>query len=206
MEIKEKNILNDLEYLRQISKPIDLSNDNYLKIIKVLKEYCYLKKENILAIASVQLGIPYRLVYVKNIYTEDNFDPEHDEGMVLINPRIVRKEGLTRFYECCASCLDYMGLVERPYKIEVEYIDEKKESKSIIAEGMLATILSHEIDHLNGILHIDKSIELYYMKLEERKEFRKKHKYEVIRKTGEFIQTNTDFKSIDDIKLIKKFK
>lgn len=114
----------------------------------------------------------------------------------MINPIIKSKVGLTRFYECCESCMDYMGLVERPYKIEVEYYKEDKTKCTDTYEGFVATVLSHEIDHLDGILHIDKSIELYDMPYEERKEFRKTHDYEIIRKTGVFSPTTTEYKKI----------
>ena len=65
MEIKTKTIENNLEYLRQISKPVDFNNDEWKEALKVLDEYCE-NSDTVMAMASVQLGIPLRLVYLKN--------------------------------------------------------------------------------------------------------------------------------------------
>ena len=184
MKLERKTIDNDEKFLRQISREVDLENDNYKEIVETLKDFC-INKEKALAVASVQLGIPLRLIYVKKTDLERLFE-EYDEAKVLINPVIIKKEGLTRYWETCASCLDYMGLVERPYKITIEYYDIDKNKHIEDFSGFPATVLCHEIDHLDGILHIDKSLEIYNMPVEERREFRKTHDYEIIRKDGKF--------------------
>ena len=200
MQIERKTILNDKKFLRQISKEVDLTNDDYKEVIKLLHDYCIENNNKTLAIASVQLGIPLRLVYLRNTNLEEIFNSERDESKILINPKVLKREGLTRNWEACASCLDYFGLVERPYKIEVEYYDEFGEKHKDIFEEFAAIVLSHELDHLDGILHIDKSIELYDMPLEERKEFRKTHTMEIVKKDGLFAPTTNTFKNIEDIK------
>lgn len=200
MKIESKTIQNDEKFLRQISKEVDLTNDDYKEIIKLLHDYCIENNNKTLAIASVQLGIPLRLVYLRNTSLEEIFNSERDESKILINPKVLRREGITRYWEACASCLDYFGLVERPYRIDVEYYDEFGEKHKDIFEEFAAIVLSHELDHLDGILHIDKSIELYDMPVEERKEFRKTHTMEIIKKDGEFKQTTNNFKKIEDIK------
>ena len=200
MQIERKTILKDEKFLRQISKEVDLTNDDYKEVIKLLHDYCIENNNKTLAIASVQLGIPLRLVYLRNTSLEEIFNSERDESKILINPKVLRREGITRYWEACASCLDYFGLVERPYRIDVEYYDEFGEKHKDIFEEFAAIVLSHELDHLDGILHIDKSIELYDMPLEERKEFRKTHTMEIIKKDGEFKQTTNNFKKIEDIK------
>lgn len=187
MKIKQKTIENDLDYLRQISKPVDFNDEEYKEALKVLDEYCR-NEENCMAMASVQLGIPLRLVYLKKTNLDHLYDEDYNEAKILINPVIIKREGLTRYWEACASCMDNFGLVERPYKMEVEYYDENKEKHIETFEGIAATVLSHEIDHLDGILHIDKAIELLQMNAEERKEYREKHPYEIIRKDGKFIE------------------
>ncbi len=200
MQIERKTIQNDEKFLRQISKEVDLSNEDYKETIKLLHDYCIENNNKTLAIASVQLGIPLRLVYLRNTSLEEIFNSERDESKILINPKVLRREGLTRYWEACASCLDYFGLVERPYRIEVEYYDEFGVKHRDVFEEFAAIVLSHELDHLDGILHIDKSIELYDMPVEERKEFRKTHTMEILKKDGEFKPTITTFKSINDIK------
>lgn len=201
MNFNKKTIKNDEEYLRQVSKEVVLENNDYKDVVKLLHEYCE-KDDNILAIASIQLGIPLRLIYVKKT-DENRMYEDYNESRVLINPVVLNREGLVRYYEACASCLDYMGLVERPYKIEIEYytIDRKKVKETF--ENLAAVVLSHELDHLDGVLHIDKSIELYDMTREERKEFRETHKLEIIRKDGPYELTTSNFKKISDIKKLK---
>ena len=169
MEIHYKTIENDLEYLRQVSKKVNLLNDSYKKDIEILSELCA-KDENILALAAVQVGIPKRLMYLKKTDLSKLDDNDYNEQKVLINPVITKAYGLTRYWEACASCLDNLGLVERPYKIELEYYDIDKKKYKKIFEGFPATVICHEMDHLNGILHIDKSIKIYHMDKEERKE------------------------------------
>lgn len=185
MEIVVKTIENDLDYLRQVSKEVDFEKDDWKEAIKVLDDYCR-NEDNIMAIASIQLGIPLRLIYIKRSDLNHLEDEDYNEEKVLINPVIKKQEGLTRYWESCASCLDNTALVERPYKIEVEYYDADKGKHCDIFEGISSTVLSHEIDHLDGILHMDKAIRLVNLKQEDRKLLREKEPYEVIRKTGKF--------------------
>ena len=183
MEINKKTIENDEAFLRQISKEVDFRDNSYLDVIDKLAYYCK-NDDNILAIASVQLGIPLRLIYLKKTNLDEFENKEYNEMKVMINPVIISKEGLTRYWEACASCLDNTGLVERPYKIEVEYYDEEKTKHREVFEGFPATVLCHEIDHLDGILHIDVALEIKKMNKDERREFRKTHPYEIVRKDG----------------------
>ena len=162
--------------------------------INILSEYC--QNNNVLAMASVQLGILKRLIYLKNTNLElvnkaqknllTEKEKEYNEGKILINPVIIEKKGLTRYWENCASCLDNMGLVERPYEIVVEYLDIKGMLHKTTFQGFESTVLSHEIDHLDGILHIDIALEIKNMPVEQRKIFRQTHGYEIISKTSKW--------------------
>lgn len=185
MEIKVKTIEKDLEYLRQISKPVNFNDDSYKEALKVLDDFCE-TSENCMAMASVQLGIPLRLVYLKKTDLNHLEDDDYNEAKILINPVIIKKEGLTRYWEACASCMDNFALVERPYKIEIEYYDENRKKRHEVLEGFPATVVSHEMDHLDGILHMDKAIKLLQMNAEERKKYREEHPYRIIRKDGDF--------------------
>lgn len=137
-----KTIQNDLEYLRQVSKEVDFINDDWVNALKKLNSF-WKNDDNILAIASIQLGIPLRLIYIKKSKLDKFDESNYDESRILINPVIVKKEGLTRYWEACASCLNNMGLVERPYKIEVEFFNEKQEKQIEIFEEFEVTVLSH---------------------------------------------------------------
>ena len=120
----------------------------------------------------------------RNEATEE--DKKYNEARILINPKVIKREGLTEYWEACASCLDNTGRVKRPYKITLEYFDVEENKHTEIFEGFESTVLSHEFDHLDGILHIDIAEEVLIMNKEERKIFRQTHDYEIITKDGNY--------------------
>lgn len=194
-KIKSITIADNEAYLRQISMVVDMKNDSDLKKdIAILEDFC--KENEVLAMAAVQLGIPKRLVYLKNTNLElvnkiqtnsiTEEDKNYNEARVLINPVVMKREGLTEYWEACASCLDNCGRVLRPYKINLEYYDIDGKKHSEIFEGFEATVLSHELDHLDGILHIDIAEEVLSMPSEERKVWRQTHGYNIYSKTGDY--------------------
>ena len=185
MKIKRKTILDDEEYLRQVSQEVDLSNEEYKKDIQLLEEFC--SKTECFALAAIQVGIPKRIVYLKNTKLDVSLDDKnYNESKVLINPIVTSRKGHTKYWEACLSCLDFMGLVHRPYEMTVEYYDEDGVWHNEKFEGFESTVLSHELDHLDGILHMDVAEEVLDMPKEERKIFRETHPYEVISKTCEY--------------------
>ena len=203
MEIfKSITIEKNEEYLRQISKKVDISDPELHNNIVVLQDYCM--QNEVMAMAAVQLGIPKQIVYVKNTnldilnkrLTDEGKEEtkDYNEAKVLLNPEIVSKEGLTTFWEACASCSWYEGdvqkwyngKVKRPYKIKVKYMDVQGTSHEDEFEGFEATVLCHEIDHLNGILHIDIADTIIEGTKEERTELRKKEGYTIVTKTGNY--------------------
>ena len=193
-KLKAITIADNEAFLRKISIPVDLSDNELSKDISVLEQFC--KENDVMAMAAIQLGIPKRLVYLKNTNLEiinkmqSNSETEeeknYNEARVLINPVIISREGLTDYWEACASCLDNMGHVKRPYKIVVEYLDLDGNPHNDIFEGFEASVLSHEMDHLDGVLHMDIADEVLIMPREERKKFRQAHGYNIVSKTGDF--------------------
>lgn len=103
--------------------------------------------------------------------------------------------------------MDNTAIVCRPYKIHIAYSDRlgNRREKEVI--GFPATVLSHEYDHLDGILHMDKALEILLMTPEERREFRKKYGYEVYSEEGDFDSLAGNY-SYDkqSKKLVKKIK
>ena len=194
-KIKSITIAENEPYLRQISIPVDVLNDENLDSdIDVLKQFC--KENEVMAMAAVQLGISKRLVYIKNTNLDiinklqnnsiNNDEKNYDEAIVLINPIIINREGLTEYWEACASCLENCGRVLRPYKIDLEYDDINGNKHLETFKGFESTVLSHEMDHLDGILHIDIAEEVLQMPVEERKKWRQLHGYKIYSKTGDF--------------------
>ena len=153
-----KTIENDMEWLRKVSRNVDISKEDIVEDIKLLKEYCL--NNEVFAMAAIQLGIDKRIMYIKNTDLKKIDDDNWNEEIIVINPVIKVQEGLTEYWEACASCLDNMGLVLRPYKVKISYIDlfGRKHQKTF--KGFPATVFSHEYDHLDGILHIISSITL----------------------------------------------
>lgn len=187
MDDKVKTIDKDLAFLRQKSVEVDFIHDNYIEWVEELQEYC--SRMVLFALAPVQIGIPKRMIYFKNT-TEDvskNANSNYDENQVLINPRIVSMQGHTRYLERCGSCLDFVGEVDRPYMVEVEYFDIGGAKHKEIFKGLKATIFFHEYDHLNGILHIDKSDNVTKKTYEETKQYRLEHPYKILSKSDEYI-------------------
>lgn len=193
-KIKAVTIEDNEEFLRQVSKEVKFPDDDIKDDIKILERY-FNEVGNCLALAAVQLGIPKRLIYLKNTnldmitkkdteMTEE--EKEYNECRILINPVIIERTGLTSYWEACASCMDYTGLVKRPYKIVVEYFDINANKHKEVFEGFESTVLSHEMDHLDGVLHIDKAEKLLIMNQDERREFRKENPYNIISKTGNY--------------------
>ncbi len=181
-----KTIENDMEWLRKVSRNVDISKEDIVEDIKLLKEYCL--NNEVFAMAAIQLGIDKRIMYIKNTDLKKIDDDNWNEEIIVINPVIKVQEGLTEYWEACASCLDNMGLVLRPYKVKISYIDlfGRKHQKTF--KGFPATVFSHEYDHLDGILHMDKALEIKVMAAEERKEFRKTHGYKIFSQDGDFLE------------------
>ena len=203
-KLESITIENNEQYLRQHSRKVDISDPELHNNIVVLQDYCM--QNDVMAMAAVQLGIPKRIVYVKNTNLEilnkrltdegKEETKDYNEAKVLIKPDIISKEGLTTFWEACASCSWYEGevkkwyngKVKRPYKIRVRYFDIEGNEHEDEFEGFESTVLCHEIDHLDGILHIDIADKVVKGTKEDRIELRKKEGYTIISQTGDFEQ------------------
>ena len=110
-----------------------------------------------IGIAAPQIGVDLQVAIIQleglNRYGEEINLPL----TAFINPEIeVLTNEAQGFWEGCLSVPGLRGFVERPKKIKVSYLDRTGKSQELIAEGFLATVLQHELDHLNGILYIDR--------------------------------------------------
>ena len=104
-----------------------------------------------IGLAGIQIAVPRRILVVDVSKDEDNKNPQ-----VFINPEIVKTSDEMSIYdEGCLSIPEYYAEVERPAEITVNYLDLEGKEQSIDADGLMATCLQHEIDHLNGVLFID---------------------------------------------------
>jgi peptide deformylase len=202
-KVKKITIEDNEEFLRQVSKPVIFPDKELEDNIKLLEQF-FTESDTTLALAAVQIGIPKRLIYLKNtdleVINRKNNDQEteedrqHNEQRILINPVIISREGLTEYWEACASCLDNMGYLYRPYKVVIKYNDIEGNELSRTFEGFPAVVFCHEYDHLDGILHMDKALECYDMEPEAREVFRETHKYDVFEKEGSYEELNIKYR------------
>ncbi len=183
--LKALTIKDDEKFLRQISSAVDFKDKNLAQNLKDIKEYCA-ANDGLYAMACIQLGVPKRIVYIKSTKPNDTTANAENEQVLMINPEIISKKGKTEFWEACVSGLDNFGLVERPYEIVVKYQNENGNIKIQKFEGFSSTVISHELDHLDGIFHMDRAKKLLQMPARERIEFRKQHPYKIISKDCEF--------------------
>ena len=104
-----------------------------------------------IGLAAIQIGIPKRII-VMDISRDEN----KKEPMFFVNPVIKNKNSEKAIYEeGCLSVPDQFAEIERPSKCEVEYLDYDGKKQLLKADGLLATCIQHEMDHLEGILFID---------------------------------------------------
>lgn len=135
------------DILRKKSKVVDEINPRILLLIKDMKDTMYNSKG--LGLAGPQVGILKRIIVI-------------DVGngpMALINPEILETKGSNVSNEGCLSIPGVQKSVERPNKVVVKALDENGEITVIDGDGLLARALCHEIDHLDGILFVDKAID-----------------------------------------------
>ena len=145
-----KNIITEPnKILRQISSPVEEVKDDVRKIMDDMLETMY--AANGIGLAAIQIGIPKRII-VMDIKKE----PKKKNPLYFVNP-IIKNKALDKsvYEEGCLSIPNQFAEIERPKKCEVEYLDYYGEKKFLKAEGLLATCIQHEIDHLEGILFID---------------------------------------------------
>ena len=106
---------------------------------------------NGIGLAAIQIGIPKRIIVIDLAKGEEKKNP-----MYFVNPVIKNKnQNLATYEEGCLSVPDQFAEVNRPSTCEVEYLDYNGEKKILKAEGLVATCIQHEMDHLQGILFID---------------------------------------------------
>ena len=134
--------------LRQKSLPVNSVGKEEQKLMDDMLETMY--AANGIGLAAIQIGVPKRII-VMDISKDGKKNP-----MYFVNPKIKNKHKEKSTYEeGCLSVPNYFAEVDRPKYCEVEYLDYQGENKILKAEGLLATCIQHEMDHLEGILFID---------------------------------------------------
>lgn len=153
MAIRPLVILPD-SMLRKVSTPIGDITPEIRKLADDMLETMYDAPG--IGLAAIQIGEPVRLVTLDVSKKAEEGEEQKREPMVLINPEVTwRSEELSSYEEGCLSIPEYYEEVERPARVKVSYRDLEDKAQEVEADGLLATCLQHEIDHLNGVLFID---------------------------------------------------
>ena len=146
---KRKIVIEPDPILRKKSERLEKVDNDLKKLMDDMLETMYAAPG--IGLAAVQIGILKRLVVID--ISKDN---EKKTPLFLINPEITFKSKNTSSYEeGCLSLPGQFAEVERPAECHLNYIDYHGKEKKLKADGLLATCIQHEIDHLNGILFID---------------------------------------------------
>ena len=135
--------------LRQKSLKVEKVDDDLRKLMDDMLETMYAAPG--IGLAAIQVGVPKRVI-VLDIAPKDS--PKNP--MFFVNPEIIKKSETNSTYEeGCLSVPGQFAEIDRPDKCNLKYLDYFGQPKEILAEGMLATCIQHEMDHLEGILFID---------------------------------------------------
>tara|TARA_B110000238_G_scaffold187653_1_gene217959 strand:- start:287 stop:805 length:519 start_codon:yes stop_codon:yes gene_type:complete len=166
-----KILIEPNKLLRQVSKPVEKVGNQERLLMDDMLETMY--EAPGIGLAAIQIGEPKRIIVM-----DISRDESKKEPLYLVNPVIKNKNSKKVAYEeGCLSVPDQFAEIERPNTCDVEYLDYEGKKKLLKADGLLATCIQHEMDHLEGILFID-----YLSKLKKSMIIKKLSKIKINRK------------------------
>ena len=134
--------------LRKISLPVENVGKKEQQLMDDMLDTMY--AANGIGLAAIQIGVP------KNVVVIDLNKDKKKLPMFFVNPKITSKsKSLKKYEEGCLSIPNLFAEIERPSECEIQYLDYFGKEKTLKANGLLATCIQHEVDHLKGILFID---------------------------------------------------
>lgn len=135
--------------LKQVSEPVEQVDDSLRKLMDDMLQTMY--EAPGIGLAAIQVAVPKRIIVMDTSRDEDNKRP-----FFMVNPKILeRSSEMSLYEEGCLSIPEVYAEVERPAKVRVEFINREGKPQELEAEGILATVIQHEVDHLDGVLFID---------------------------------------------------
>lgn len=136
-------------FLRQVSKPVERVDDDLRALMDDMLETMYDAPG--IGLAAIQVGVPLRVIVMDLADSEEEPQPRY-----FVNPEILDpSEDMSVYQEGCLSVPEFFDEVERPARCRVRYLDYDGVEQTLDAEGLLATCIQHEMDHLEGVLFID---------------------------------------------------
>ena len=135
--------------LRQVSLPVEKVGDGERRLMDDMLDTMYNAKG--IGLAAIQIGVPKRIIVMDIVNNGKKKEP-----MYFVNP-IIRNKNVehSTYEEGCLSVPNQFAEIDRPSQCDIEYLDYKGNKQVLHAEGLLATCIQHEMDHLEGILFID---------------------------------------------------
>lgn len=146
MAIRELRYEGD-EILRKKSRIVENFDDKIREIVKDMDETMH--ESNGVGLSAVQVGILKRIIVIDTLY-------DGTPSIVIINPEIVKEKGEQEVEEGCLSFPNKFAKVVRPKEVTVKGYDENGKTITVKGKDLLAQALCHEIDHLNGVLFVDR--------------------------------------------------
>ena len=135
--------------LRQISKSVDNVGDAERALMDDMLDTMY--EASGIGLAAIQIGVPKRIIVMDISRDEGKKEPRYFVNPIIKNKRAEK----AKYAEGCLSATDQFAEIERPNSCEVKYLDYNGKKQLLKADGLLATCIQHEMDHLEGILFID---------------------------------------------------
>jgi peptide deformylase len=154
------------DILKKTARPVETHDDSSVKLIYDMFET--MREANGLGLAATQVGDLRRVITIDIADVDESnaegesentvrpTDPALPRTLALINPEILSSEGSWTTREGCLSIPDIHSDVERPEVVRVRFRDADFKEQELLANGLLARVIQHELDHLNGILFIDR--------------------------------------------------
>jgi peptide deformylase len=144
-----KKILTEPDiFLRQISHEVEKVDDDIRKLMDDMLETMYAAPG--IGLAAIQIGVPKRVIVI------DLSKEKEKKPLYFVNPKIiVKSKNESTYEEGCLSVPGQFAEIHRPNECRISYVDYNDNKKILKAEGLLATCIQHEMDHLEGILFID---------------------------------------------------
>jgi peptide deformylase len=150
----QKILLYPHPILKKIAHAVDTVDDIILGLVEDLVDTMR-EGPGSVGVAAPQIGVSLRVCVVD--VSGNRHGKENNHGLlILVNPEILRREGVAVMREGCMSVPDYTGDVERATTIELRYLDSQGAPHTIEASGFEAVAIQHEMDHLDGILFLDR--------------------------------------------------
>jgi peptide deformylase len=150
----QKILLYPHPILKKMAHAVDAVDDVILGLVEDLVDTMR-EGPGSVGVAAPQIGVSLRVCVVD--VSGNRHGKENNHGLlVLVNPEILRREGVAVMREGCMSVPDYTGDVERATTIELRYLDSQGSPRTIVASGFEAVAIQHEMDHLDGILFLDR--------------------------------------------------